>query len=118
MEQDENSPFIPKSPIAWSDFHHKAVGSSGMNKATCPEEFHRPHHEFFSDEDLSIRINDGLKLLRELLAERSDSERWKKQYGQARNRFVFADLYYLAGLGRLPAYIDIKKLEAEMPDLS
>ena len=118
MEQAEKRPFIPRAPIAQSDFHHRARGSTGMNKATCAEEFHRPHHEFLSDKELSQRIDDGLKLLRELLTERNDTERWKSQYGQARNRFVFADLYYLAAIGRLPQHIDIKKLETELPDVT
>jgi hypothetical protein len=117
MEQAEKRPFVPLPPLAQSDFHAEVLGSS-ERRAQRPEDYHRPEHEYLSDEELRARLNSEIYHLRVHLRNREDTTRWKSWYQKMKTQYVFPNLRYMQAIGRLPGYINIKELEEEFPDIT
>lgn len=119
-----NGEFVPKPPLAESNYHHEAMGSSHRSLPDMPENLHRPHHEFMSDNELRAYVEKEIATVREEHSKLGSPEAEKggmshgKMFLMIRDKFLMPNLHYLAVIGRLPDGIDIAALEAElvMPD--
>lgn len=105
-----NKIFVPRAPLATSNYHHKMIGSS-QRYSSDPSELHRPWHEFMDDEQLKVKIEADITILRDF--GKPQTERDQHFYLTLRDRYILPDLHYLVAIGRLPADIDVSALEAE-----
>ncbi len=119
-----NGEFIPYPPLAQSNSHHKARGSSQRFLPDVPENLHRPNHEFMSDEELRQYVEKELSQVREEYGNLGHEEASKGGtrhvdfYKMMRDKFLMPNLCYLKVIGRLPEGIDLAAIgvELEIPD--
>ncbi len=113
--------FIPFPTFAMSNYHHMALGSHQRNRPDTPENLHRPAHEFFSDDQLRIRMAHQISLVRNQRSKfggSTNDEILRRLYSQMWYELLLPNLRYLEAIKRLSEEIDLMALEAElkMPD--
>ncbi|HMO77886.1 MAG TPA: hypothetical protein PKA42_00080 [Candidatus Paceibacterota bacterium] len=104
---------VPKAPLAKTREHHVALGSSDGSRK--PGEYRKTPAEMMDDAELRTYMEGELELVRAEHAKLGkEREGHVKMYRMIRDRFLMANLRYLAEIGRLPDGFDIDALEKEL----
>ncbi|MBL7045519.1 MAG: hypothetical protein ISR99_00605 [Parcubacteria group bacterium] len=104
---------IPKAPLARTREHHVAIGSSGGSKNT--DEYQKTAAELMNDDELRAYMEKELQTVREEQAKLGKERKGHADmFRMIRDKFLMANLRYLAEVGRLPDGFNIEAIEEEL----